>query len=324
MEFGKVLARAWEITWRWKVLWIFGLHGQSGQGWGSSSSSWSFNGQDFSNQGWTQSPPDAIWAAIGGVLLAAICVLFILAIVVWVVSIISRGALIAGVMQVEIEGKTSFRQAWGAGLRRFWTLFGLSFLAALPILVLVIVGLVVFGLGIAGGVGLLQIQEAAGIGTIVLVSLTFACLMCCGLFVLGIVLNQIRVYGERAAILEGLGWIDSFKRGWQVIRDNLGPTIMLWLIFLVLGLVIGAFLFGLTLMLMTPTLVFLGITDGSEWSFLPLLCGGLIALVLFALINSVVTTFTSATWTLAYRDLTSQTAAIVSAEGVAGQHELVG
>jgi hypothetical protein len=317
MDFGEVLSRAWEITWRWKILWIFGFLASLGQGWGGGGSSYSFDSQDFNVEGWGQGPPEAFWAAMGGVVLALICVLFVLAIVVWIVSIISRGALIAGVMQVEDEERTSFCRAWDVGFRRFWTLFGLSVLAGLPILILVLAGMVLFGLGIAGGIGLMDVQEAAGIGTIVTVSLLFGCFLCCGLVVLGIVLEQIRVYGERAAILEGLGWIDAFKRGWQVIRDNLGPTIVLWVIFLGLGLVIAAISIGLTLVLVAPFLVLVGVTEGEAWSFVPILCGGFLGLILFALVRSVVTAFTSASWTLAFRELTAgrETAEVAEVAG---------
>jgi hypothetical protein len=305
MDFGKILSRAWAITWHWKVLWIFGFLASLGQGWGGGTSSYSFDSQDFNTAGLGQGPPGAFWAAMGGVVFALICLLFILAIAFWIVSIIARGALIAGVVQVEDEEQTTFRRAWNVGFQRFWTLFGLAVLAGLPILILVLVGVVVFGLGIAGGVSLLDVQEAAGIGTIVTTSLLFTCFLCCGLVALGIVLDQIRVYGERAAILEGLGWIDAFKRGWQVIRDNLGPTIVLWLIFFALGLVIAAVSAALAVLLVVPFLVLVGVTEGEAWSLIPVLCGGFLGLIIFALVRSVVTTYISSSWTLAFRELTA-------------------
>jgi hypothetical protein len=308
MDFGKILSRAWEITWHWKVLWIFGFLASLGQGWGGSTSSYSVDSRDFNMAGLGQGPPGAFWAAMGGVVLAIICVLFLLAIAIWIVSIISRGALIAGVVQVEDEEHTAFRRAWDVGFHRFWTLFGLAVLAALPLLALVLVGLVLFGLGIAGGVSLLDVQEAAGIGTIVTTSLFFACFLCCGLVVLGIVLDQIRVYGERAAILEGLGWIDAFMRGWQVIRDNLGPTIVLWLIFFALGLVVAVISAALALVLVAPFLVLVGVTEGGAWSLIPVACGGFLGLIIFALVRSVVTTYISSSWTLAFRELTARPA----------------
>lgn len=303
MDYGKMLGRAWEITWRWKVLWILGFLASLGQG-GNGTNSYQFGGEELNFPTWVQGPPERFWTAITGVVLAIICLLFILAIVLWVVSVISRGALIAGVAQVEDEGGTSFRSAWAAGRKKFWTLFGLGVLAAIPMIILVLLGIIVLIMGIAGGVGLLETEEAAGIPTIVMFSLVCGIFLCCGLVPLGIVLEQIRIYGERGAILEGLGWIDAFKRGWQMIIENLGATILLWLIFFALGLVFFAITFVLMFALAAPFLILLGITDAGGWTIAPVVCMGLIAVIFSALIRSVATVFISASWTLAFRELT--------------------
>jgi uncharacterized membrane protein len=68
------------------------------------------------------------------------------------VSVVARGGLIAGVLQVEGEGSTGFRQAWRVGRKWFWTLFGIALLAGLPTVVL---GLV------SGGVSVVLLVLAA-------------------------------------------------------------------------------------------------------------------------------------------------------------------
>jgi hypothetical protein len=313
MDFGKVLGRAWEITWRWKVLWIFGFLASLGQG-TQGTSSYQTSGQDFDR--WAQNPSE-LWALMGGVVLAVICILFIIVIIVWVVSVISRGALIAGVVQVEDEGSTSFGQAWAVGAKKFWTLFGLGVLAALPMIILVFLGAIFFAVGIASGVGLMDVQEATSIAAIVVTTIICVCFLCCGLFLVGLVLEQIRVYGERAAILEDAGWIDAFKRGWQVIKENLGATIILWLIFFAIGIVIFGISFGIIMLLAAPFLAFLGVSDPGIWMIGPAICLGLVMFIIFALLRSVVTTYISATWTLAYRELTGWEAPL-ELEEVAG------
>jgi hypothetical protein len=313
MDFGKVLGRAWEITWRWKVLWIFGFLASLGQG-TQGTSSYQTSGQDFDK--WAQNPSE-LWAVMGGVVLALICILFIIIIIVWVVSVISRGALIAGVVQVEDEGSTSFGRAWAVGAKKFWTLFGLGVLAALPMIILVILGAIFFAVGIASGVGLMDVQEATSIAAIVVTTIICVCFLCCGLFLVGLVLEQIRVYGERAAILEDAGWIDAFKRGWQVIKENLGATIILWLIFFAIGIVIFGISFGIIMLLAAPFLAFLGVSDPGIWMIGPAICLGLVMFIIFALLRSVVTTYISATWTLAYRELTGWEAPL-ELEEVAG------
>jgi hypothetical protein len=232
-----------------------------------------------------------------------LCLFLLIAIVVWVVSIIARGGLIAGVQQVEEEGTTSFGAAWRVGVQRFWTLFGIAFLAAIPAILLGLILATVLVLGIAAAGGFSEFSEAASAAGIVTAVLCSA-VLCCGLIVVSIVLDQIRIYAERAAVLDGLGWIDAFKRGWQVIKDHLGPTVILWLLFLVIGFVVAAVVFGVMAVIALPFIAVLANVEPGAWMIAPACCGGLVALVVFGLIGAVVETFTSATWTLAYRELT--------------------
>jgi hypothetical protein len=309
MDFGKVLGRAWEITWRYKMLWVLGFLAGLGQTGGPSQPSYQFSGDElerFSYQ--LGDSAGEIFAAISILILSVICILFIIAIVVWVVSVIARGGLIAAVQQVEDEGSTSFGRAWSGGVRKFWTLFGLSLLSALPLIILVVLGMIALGVGIAAGVGLQDVSEAAAITTFVTFIIICGGFFCCGSLILMIVLDQIRVYGERAAILEDLGWIDAFKRGWQVLRENLGATIILWLIFFAIGIVVFGITFVIMAAIAAPFLGLIFVEESGLW-WLGLLCfGGLLGIIVYALIRSIVTAFTSATWTLAYRELTGSQA----------------
>jgi cell division protein FtsW (lipid II flippase) len=128
--------------------------------------------------------------------------------------------------------------------------------------------------------------------------------MCCIGLPLVLVLEQIRIYGERAAILEDLGWIDAFKRGWQVLVENIGATLILWLIFFVLGIVIFVISAGIAVALFVPLMGMFVTTDPSWWWVAPLCVGGLLGTIIYAVVRAIIVAFTSATWTLAYRDLT--------------------
>ena len=313
MDYGKVLGRAWEITWRWKVLWILGFLASlgSGGGGGGGSNAYTGNGGDFNIDKWTQGiPPGDFLPAISGmigIIIAIVCVLFIIFIALWVVSVIARGGLIAGVQQVEDEGATTFRTAWVAGRKKFWTLFGLGILAAIPMIILIFAGIILLGLGIAVSVGAMDISETAGIAGIVMISVLCGGFLCCGMIILGIVLEQIRVYGERAAILDDLGWIEAFKRGWQVLKENLGATIIFWFIFFGIGIVIFVISFAIIAAIAAPfLLLLLPSVDPGTWLIVPACFAGLVTVIVFILIKSVVTTFTSATWTLAYREMTGK------------------
>jgi len=313
MDYGRVLSRAWEITWRWKVLWILGfLASLTKASSGGSNSGYEYSGSEWGSTYGPYIPPGVVAALIG-----IGCLAFILAIALWVVSVIARGGLIAGVQQVEEEGSTRFGQAWRAGAGRFWTLFGLSFLTALPVFILVMIGIGVLILITLGTVGVFNTSEALGI-TGIIASILCGGVICCAAIIFAIVLNQIRVYGERAAILEGMGWIDAFKRGWQVLKENLVPTLIFWVIFLMIGLVLGSLIFAAVLAFGVPFGLFTayGSAKLGGWMVAPVCCGGLLVMIVFALMASIVETFTSATWTLAYRELTGLAAAPVEEPSV--------
>jgi hypothetical protein len=300
MDYGKVLSRAWQITWRWKILWILGFLSAMGQGWnwgGNPSYSTDASDWGYRFQGYV---PPRVWAVIAGVA----CLVLLIGIALWVVSIIARGGLIAGVQQVEDEGSTGFRQAWRVGVKRFWTLFGISILTAIPIFILVVAGIAALVAVFVGSGFAIDARNNAIGGLGIATGILCGGLFCCGMIVVGIVLSQIQIYADRAAVLEGLGWIDAFKRGWQVIRENLGPTIIFWLIFLVIGLIIAAVIFGGVLVVTVP---FIGVATNIQpdwWLTVPICFGGLLALIVGGLISAIVQTFTSSTWTLVYRELT--------------------
>jgi len=304
MDYGKVLVRAWEITWRWKVLWILGFLaalGSGGGGGGGGGTSYTTSSDDWGYWGYRfyepYIPPGLVAAIIG-----VACLAIIIGIAIWVVSVIARGGLIAGVQQVEEEGHTSFGLAWRAGARRFWTLFGISILAAIPLIILVVVGIVTVIMMFVGSGFAFESSDAAGAAGIV-TSILCGGFFCCGMVIVAIILQQIRIYAERAAILEDLGWIEAFSRGWNVLKANLGPTIVFWLIFFVIGI---AFFIAIAAVLGATAFPFIALVsniDPGPWLLAPICCGGMIAVIAAALINAIVQTFTSATWTLAYRDM---------------------
>lgn len=306
MDYGQVLKRAWEITWRWKVLWVLGFLVSLSQGWPQVS-----NRTDWiERRGGMSIPPQ-----VEGLLIALACVAVLVGIAFWVLATISRGALIGGVRQVGEEGSTALGQAWRVGVRRFWTLFGISILTALPIIVVWITVVAAFVLPLLADVGISGRGEPrVGALFAILCGVPF----CCGAILVSILLSQIQTYADRAAVLEGMGWIDAFRRGWQVLKDNLGHTLVFWLIFFAIGVTLFLVVGGGILVLTLPFWgFFISARPGPEM-LIPIVCGGLLTVLVSALIGSIVQTLTSATWTLAYQRMTGLEAPPSEVEAVAG------
>jgi hypothetical protein len=179
----------------------------------------------------------------------------------------------------------------------------------------VVMFLIFAGALAASIVGVVQGADSSD-STVALGVLGIVCsgLWCCGAVIVTWLLSLIQTYAERAAVLEGLGWIAAFKRGWQVLKANIGPTLIYWAIFVVIGLIVGGLVLAGVTAIALPIIGAMTTTDVGGWVLVPICGGGLIATILAAVIGSVVNTFTSATWTLAYREMArriDQPAAVV-------------
>jgi hypothetical protein len=307
MDYGRVLSRAWQITWRYKVLWILGFLVALGSGSGGAGSGYRFGANDFRN--FNNFPSLQPLQNLTGWLVVLGCLALIVALVVFVLSLIAEGGLIAGVIQAEDGETVSLSSAWRAGGARFWTLLGIWALTTfLPLVLLIGLGIigVVAGLGAAGGAALLRPNgnpgALAGGGVAILIAC--CCTGICGLVIVTLVLQQIRLYAERAAMLEGRGAVAAFERGWQVLRQRFGPTLMLWLIFLLIGLVLAAVIIVVLLVVLLPFVIASGRGQVPNLLVLPVIATALVGIIVAAIIGSVVQVFISASWTLAYRELT--------------------
>ena len=131
LDLGGTLSRAWKITWNNKILWLFGILASRGGG-GGSNFNYNTGGGGGGGTGgqpgnlppevqrfFDQLDPNMVTAVVIGL----ICLGLILAIVVTALSVIGRGGLIGGIQRANAGSKVTFREAWGIGVKHFWTLF---------------------------------------------------------------------------------------------------------------------------------------------------------------------------------------------------------
>jgi len=295
MDFGYVLKRAWEIIWKFKVLWIFGILASCGQ---ASSSGGSNSGYRFSIQEGNVAPQIARFfnqldpAMIA--LLIALGIFFSLAMIVLAILLgtIGRVGLIRGTVKAEqgVE-RLTFGELWRNSLPYFWRVFGLNLLIGVIIVVAV---LAVFILGI--------IPTVLTLG---LCLIPLVCLLFPVMWAVSVVIEQANV----ALVVENLGIIEALKHGWRVVRDNIGNMIVMSLIlFLGVGLIGGAII-GLPLLIIA-TPAFVGAVSGTPDAFRNgMLVSGLLFLVylpVLLLLSGILRSYTSSAWTLTYLRLTTK------------------
>jgi hypothetical protein len=299
MYIGDVLRRTWQITWRFKGLWILGiLAGCSGGGGGGGSSSGSGGGVRYQFDGGRFPEPDYYFRnldpnVVAFLTTALICLGILLVIGLFVLGIMGQAGLISGFDLADEGHAITLSIAFRRGLHYFWKVLGAQVL--LWILAVIVV-IVLFGGGALLALGTL------GVALICLVPL--ACLLVPALLLFGVYVMLTQV----ALVVEELDFSAAFSRSWQVMRENVGNVILLGLILIVGGAVVGFLLSLLVLPAALPALTALAI-GGDQ-----VVAGGIalsvlatvVLLPVLILVNGVIQAFATGVWTIAYRRMTGR------------------
>jgi hypothetical protein len=296
MDFGYVLKRAWEIIWKFKVLWIFGILASCGQASGSSGSNSGFR---FSSQnGNVTTPAQRFFAQLNpGIiaLLIAIAIIVVLVLIVLAILLgtVGRVGLIRGTMKAEQGAeRLTFGELWREGLTYFWRVFGLNLL--IGVIIFLAVAIIII-LGVVLTVGTL--------GIFILCLIPIICLLVPVMWAVSVVVEQANI----ALVVENLGITDAIKRGWQVVRDNLGNVLVMSLILILgVGLIGGAIIGTPLLIVAAPAIA--GFAAGTSVAIRSgLIASGLLFIVylpVLLLLSGILRAYISSAWTLTYLRLT--------------------
>jgi hypothetical protein len=295
MDYGNLLSRAWTIVWEHKYLLVLGiLAALSGGNSTTPGINYQTSGEDWQGSlnlmpGMGQFQP---WMGVAAFAAIAIIGFFVvIGLLLWAVSQIARGGLIAGVDMIERSRDSTLGTAWQAGWQRGLTLIGIGLVPLIPALVLIgtalSVGVLFFGIGaLFGGDGAAIRVAGGGVAAV------FVAVMCITLPVV-LVLALLSTFAYRSCMLEETGVWASYQRGWHVLRDNFGPALVIFV--LQIGISVG-----LAIVLFIPSLIMT-------------LCCLLWPILL--LIQGVITAYFSTVWTLAWREWTgAQPAALDAAQ----------
>lgn len=305
-NFGEVLSRAWQIVWKHKVLWIFGILASCGRGGGGGNGGGGNTG--IEGQG-PNLPPQAMqwfqiieqnlmtFIAIG---IAVICLIWIITAF---LSTVGRIGLIHGTSLIDGGAESlNFGQLFSESLPYFWRVFVLSLIVAIPILFVfaaLFAGLIVFAISASGG------NNDAGLGILAMVPVLIGCIciLIPVMFVVGLIVRQ----AERAIVLEDLSVLPALSRGWDVFRSNLGPIILMAIIMIVIGLVVGFVIALPVFIIVIPGVI--GFLAGDAQNYTPLVFMG-VCLCLYIpvslLLNGIAIAYIESVWTLTYMRLTKR------------------
>ena len=306
-NFGEVLSRAWQIIWKHKVLWIFGIFA------GCSRGSGNFRGNSGGGGGGTGGQPNfppevlRIFEIIQQNLTMFIVIGCIVLLVIWAVTVflstIGKVGLIRGTFEAEAGAeRLIFGQLFSESTPYFWRVFGLSLIIAIPIL---IVFAILIGAIAAIAISASNGNNAATVGLAGLIPLLIGCfcLLVPVLFVVGMIIRQ----AENAIVLEDLPVLPAISRGWEVFKANLGPIVLMAIILAVIGVIVGIIVALPILAIVVPAAITFAVGKAQNWT--PMIFAG-ICLCLYVpvawVLNGIITAYTESTWTLTYMRLTAK------------------
>lgn len=285
------MREAAEIAWKNKKLWWFGFFASLMSA-GSSFNSSSGNGKDFAGGKITEEKIMSFMAGHAALMIGAGIFLFILFVLFLILGIIGRGALIRSIGKIIKKEEIDFKSGMREGKKYFWKIFGISFLSAIFIFFAVII--------LVAPVVVLFLNKAYIFG-VLLALLAIAILI--PLIILSI---YVRIYGSIYAVLGELKIWASIENAYALLRKNLGVSIIMGLIFFLLGIILGLSLLMVILPIVAAlfalgSLLYLALKGIGLAIAIGL--GAIIVLAIILFIRSIYETFAQTVWILFFQEI---------------------
>ena len=318
MDYGKLVARSFEITRKYRALWLFGvLLALFGGGGG-------FNPANFSNFGGSSGrgssggaggnlPPVPAWVyqSIGVIIIALLCFALVWIVLSIVLRFLSRGALIGSVQELEANGTTPMvGRGFGIGGSRFWQLLGIGLTINIPLFILSLALFLIAGLPalatvlpmIAAGRPSGQIAGAFAAGLVG----SFLLLCCVGVFlwIVGLIVKPFYEFFVRECVIQKRGVFDSIREGYRIVRSNVGNVAVLYILIIGVGIGYGILMLVVGLILIGIPVVLAFVVGVATHAATPAIIVGLVIgipmLLILLFINGLYRAFESTLWTEGY------------------------
>ncbi|UCD63902.1 MAG: hypothetical protein JSW34_00310 [Candidatus Zixiibacteriota bacterium] len=218
MDYGRLVTRSFEIAWKYKSLWIFGLF--AGGGWSNlnfdipTRKSYSFDTPGLENI-LDISPEKIVMFAIAVVTVIVVMILL---------SFISEAALIDSVNRIDRGGRYRFMDAFSTGIDFFLRFLGVFLLG-------VFTGIVFTAILALAAVIFFKIHTAMGI---------LSLLAIIPLFLLGsFAIFSLIVLTQRVMVVRNVSIGDALEEAYLLFRRNLSKTAIVFLIYIGLAILLG-------------------------------------------------------------------------------------
>jgi hypothetical protein len=298
-----VLKQAWRVTWRYKILWLFGLFAagtSGGGGTGGSNVTWTEDIGSLDSSQLREIERIGWWLQDNIALIAAIVAFFaMLGLALFVLSVAAKGGLVFLVNEAEEGRPVRGMDGWAVGFRMWLRVFGIGFVLFVPYTILVVLILVatfaplvapLIGGGQPGPEAFVGLCGGLALGGLVLL-------------VLGVLLGLLETLGVRHAVLDGSGVFASIGGAWRDVRVRFKDVFVMWLLTIAVGIGFGVFVGVIAAVFAVG--MFAAVFSGE---FIAAAVVGIAFFLAMLLPSAVFGAFTSAIWTVFFRKLTGREA----------------
>ncbi|HEY3317784.1 MAG TPA: hypothetical protein VGK50_05125 [Coriobacteriia bacterium] len=313
MDYTGIVKRAWQITWKYRALWILGLFAGAGSGGGGGGggrgSAGNFGGARGGGSSNLPFSSDAAlrWIQSNLAAIVVIATVLILIGIIWaILSVAARGGLVWLANEAAEGRPVRAGNGWGAGFHFWGRTFLIGLLLALPLLLIALVigalfagTIVALAAGRGGeaavGAGVLGICGLAGFVLIVIVPLAI---------LIG-VLDQLAL---RHGVLDDVPATESIRRAWRDVRGRFKDVAIMWILLLAIAVGFGIVVAIVAVAAAVPAVV---AAAAGVWPLAVVL--GVVALAALMFVGAVYSAFYYTAWTIFFRRLTGREVAEVPA-----------
>lgn len=281
MNYSAIINRSFEIAWKYKSLWIFGLFAGGTSSFNIDTNS-GVRQQDFDLGSMNGFDPEMFSRLLGSLMMP----LMIFALALLIVGLICKPALIDSANRISRGGKYSFGEAFSVGVDNFLKFFGLFLLGffAAGISMAVLVGIVIVSFVIHTALGVMMILLCIPVGLILI-----------------FVVASVFLLSERSIVVRKGSIGDGLAEGWQLFRSHLKDCFLIALIYIGFTIAFGILMMMVWLIVGIPIAA---MVIGSNMSVLAgVIIGILLGLPVSIVLGGLIGTFQSNLYTIFYFEL---------------------
>lgn len=309
MDYGEIIRRAWNITKKYKYLWVFGfilaLFGGRG----------GYNGNNVSNsfqytfRRGEIAPPVVLQQFlsrlqyfivnnIGLIILFAIFMI-ILAIAGFILHIIADGGLIGSVKNIYDVEENSLKKGFKIGSHYFWRMLGKNLLIFLMVSIIILFFILLF---------MIPFFTLSSSSNYRFLWFTIPLFIIFIIFMIpiGVFITILNDYSSRFIVIKNNRIIESIKNSFRLIFRNFKHTAIIALILFTIGIIIGIISFIIFIIIGIPAalICFLIYKSGAiAFMIFVAILEILFLILIYAFINGIRQTLSSSVWTLTFLQL---------------------